>query len=137
MDLLAEVLLRPTGSTEVARARLADLPTGGRTPLAAGIREGLALTVGRRHASDRALLVVVSDGRATWVEPGEDPVDAALDAARAVRAAGVDALVVDCEPADRRLGLASALADAMGARWVPVADLTGEALVDAVRAQLA
>jgi magnesium chelatase subunit D len=30
----AAVLLRPTGSVEVARARLVALPTGGRTPLA-------------------------------------------------------------------------------------------------------
>src|SRR2546430_560063 len=39
----AEVLLRATGSVEVARARLAELPTGGRTPLAAGIVAAPAL----------------------------------------------------------------------------------------------
>ena len=31
----AEVVLRPTGSVEIARARLAELPAGGTTPLAA------------------------------------------------------------------------------------------------------
>ena len=33
----ADVVLRPTGSVEVAKARLAQLPTGGTTPLAATI----------------------------------------------------------------------------------------------------
>src|SRR5207248_701869 len=37
----AEVALRPTGSVEVARARLGALSTGGRTPLAAGIARAL------------------------------------------------------------------------------------------------
>ncbi len=37
----AEVALRPTSSVEVARARLAELPTGGRTPLAAGHHGGV------------------------------------------------------------------------------------------------
>jgi len=32
----ARVLLPPTSSVEAAAARLAELPTGGRTPLAAG-----------------------------------------------------------------------------------------------------
>ena len=36
----AEVVLRPTGSIEVARARLAELRTGGATPLAAGLEAG-------------------------------------------------------------------------------------------------
>ena len=50
----AEVLLRPTGSVEVARARLAGLPTGGRTPLAAGITTALGLaTAPARAASHR------------------------------------------------------------------------------------
>ena len=132
----AETLLRPTGSTEIARARLVGMPTGGRTPLAAGIREGLALATARRHGADRPLLVVVSDGRATFAEGGADPVAASLAAAAEVKAAGVDALVVDCEAGGRRLGLAYGLARAMGARRVAVGDLTGEALAGAVRAAL-
>ena len=132
----AETVLRPTGSTEVARARLQGMATGGRTPLAAGIRHGLALATGRRHAVDRPLLVVVSDGRATWAADGEDPLTAALAAAAGVKAAGVDALVVDCEGGRQRLGLAHALAEAMGAPRVAVGDLTGEKLAAAVRAAL-
>jgi len=133
----AETVLRPTGSTEIARARLEDLPTGGRTPLAAGLREGLRLAMGRRHAADKPLIVLVSDGRATWADGGADPVAASIAAAEEVREAGVDALVVDCEPADQRLGLAARLARSMGARWLPVADLTADALTDAVRSALA
>ena len=132
----AETLLRPTGSTEIARARLVGMPTGGRTPLASGIREGLALATARRHSADRPLLVVVSDGRATFAEGGADPVAASLAAAAEVKAAGVDALVVDCEAGGRRLGLAHGLARAMGARRVAVGDLTGEALAGAVRGAL-
>src|SRR5262249_4244867 len=41
----AEVVLRPTGAVEVARARIADLPTGGTTPLAAGIDAALKVAV--------------------------------------------------------------------------------------------
>ena len=134
----ADVVLRPTGSTEIARARLASMPTGGRTPLAAGIRAGLALASSRRHVTDRPLLVVVSDGRATWAEPPDDPVAASLAAAAEVKASGIASLVVDCEPGSgtARLGLAAPLARAMGARRVPAADLSGEALADAVRAAL-
>ncbi|MGH9108611.1 MAG: VWA domain-containing protein, partial [Acidimicrobiales bacterium] len=131
----ARTLLRPTGSTEVARARLDAVGTGGRTPLAAGIAEGLAVATARRHAADRALLVLVSDGRATSAPAGADPVEAALEAAADVRAAGVDALVVDCEGgAGPRLGLAGALAEAMGARHVVPASVTGDSLAAAVRA---
>lgn len=62
------VLLRPTASVEVARARLAMLCTGGRTPLAAGITSALDLACQPRlAATHRPLLVLVTDGRATTV----------------------------------------------------------------------
>lgn len=115
----AETLLRPTGSVEVARARLANVTTGGRTPLAAGIDAGLALAA---SAGDQEpLLVLVSDGRATAGPDGVDPVDAAMAAADRVRRAGVAAVVVDAEDGPTRLGLAATLAVAMGARHVPLA----------------
>jgi len=117
----AEVALRPTGSVEVARARLSELPTGGRTPLAAGITTALTLA---QHPGDRPLLVLVSDGRATAGPEGVDPLVAAKEAAAEVRRRGVPAVVVDAEDGHTRLGLAAELADAMGARYLTLPQLT-------------
>jgi len=117
----AEVALRPTGSVEVARARLTELPTGGRTPLAAGITTALGLA---QHPADRPLLVLVSDGRATAGPEGVDPLVAAKEAAAEVRRRGVPAVVVDAEDGHTRLGLAAELADAMGARYLTLPQLT-------------
>lgn len=134
----AEVLLRPTGSVEVARARLADLPTGGRTPLAAGIDAalGLATSPANRGSGQRPLLVLVSDGRATAARDG-DPVAAARRAAATVRSRRVDAVVVDAEEGSGRLGLAAELADEMGARYLGLADLSARALEHALREVIA
>ena len=121
----AEVALRPTGSVEVARARLTDLATGGRTPLAAGITAALDLA---RHPADRPLLVLVSDGRATAAPDGQDPLAAAKEAAAAVRRRGVPAVVVDAEDGHTRLGLAAELAELMGARYLTLSQLSAEAV---------
>ena len=104
----AEVLLRPTGSVEVAQARLGALPTGGRTPLAAGIATGLEVaTAPARAGSSRPLLVLITDGRATSAPDGSDPVEAAGQAGDAVRRSGIDAVVIDVEASGHgsRLGL--------------------------------
>jgi len=114
----AHVVLRPTGSTEVAAKRLAGLPRGGTTPLAAGIHQALRVAVSPSAAPYRPLLVVVTDGRATWAADGRDPVEASLEAAAEARRAGVGALVVDCERTGTPLGLAQPLADALGGRLV-------------------
>jgi magnesium chelatase subunit D len=116
----ADVLLRPTGSVEVARARLSDVPTGGRTPLAAGISTALDLALAAR-GEHRPLLVLVTDGRHT---EGPDPVEAAA----LVRRRSVPAVVVDAEDARTRLGLARPLAEAMAARYLTLSELTPEAL---------
>jgi magnesium chelatase subunit D len=140
----ADVALRPTGSTEVAQARLRDVPIGGRTPLAAGIESALGLARAATTGAYRPLLVLVSDGRATAAQGGVDPVQASLKAAEAVRRQGVSAVVVDAEgaitaggsPAGIRLGLARPLAEAMGARYLTVDDLSAETIADAVRSAL-
>ncbi|MEV4195247.1 putative cobaltochelatase, partial [Streptomyces toxytricini] len=63
----AELVLPPTSSVDAAAVRLEQLPTGGRTPLAAGLLKAReVLRVERlRDPSRRPLLVVVTDGRAT------------------------------------------------------------------------
>jgi magnesium chelatase subunit D len=130
----AEVALTPTGSVEVARARLAELPTGGRTPLAAGIRTALDVaSAPGRSEQLRPLLVLVTDGRATAAPEGDDPVAAAHDAALAVRQRGVSAVVVDAESGPTRLGLARELAQAMGAKYLTLPELSAGTLEAVVR----
>ena len=135
-DESADVVLQPTGSVEVARARLADVPTGGRTPLAAGIEAGLQVAERARSGAYQPLVVVVSDGRATAGPAGADPVAAAQDAAARVRRRGVAAVVVDAEEGPVRLGLARPLAETMAAHYVTVAELSAGSLAGAVRAGL-
>jgi len=132
----ARVALRPTGSVEVAQARLADLPTGGRTPLGPGLRTALEVvrTAARRDSDRRPVIVVVTDGRAT--SPG-DPTGAALAAAGDIAAAGIEALVVDAETGDVRLGLARQLAETMGARYTALPDLRPDTLARVVEAVVA
>jgi magnesium chelatase subunit D len=128
----ATIALRPTGSVEVARARLGTLPTGGRTPLAAGLRAALdvARTATRTDPGRRPVLVLVTDGRAT--APLPDPAGAALAAAHQVARAGIETLVVDAENGDIRLGLARTLAEAMGGAYVALPELAAEPLARAV-----
>jgi magnesium chelatase subunit D len=132
----ADVALRPTGSVEVARARLEGLVTGGRTNLAAGLRAALAVCSEGPASGRVPLLVVVSDGRATAGPPGADPVVAAMEAAAAVRAAGVAGVVVDVEDGVTRLGLGRDLAAALRGRHLPVTDLDAGALHEGVLAAL-
>ncbi len=132
----AEVVLRPTGSVEVARTRLETLATGGETPLAEGIRA--AADLARRSATPelRPLLVLVTDGRATGsqADTGHDPTVAALVEAAAVAHERLPAVVVDVEQPDGpRLGLAANLALAMDARHIPLPALTAGRLEAALR----
>ncbi|WP_406732489.1 putative cobaltochelatase [Streptomyces sp. NBC_01794] len=128
----AEVALPPTSSVDAAAARLQTLPTGGRTPLAAGLLKAHdVLRVERmRDPSRRPLLVVVTDGRATG---GVDPVALASRAARLHSAGGTAAIVVDCEWGPVRLGLAGTLAGDLGGTAVTLDELHADSIAGLVK----
>ncbi|MGW6569392.1 putative cobaltochelatase [Streptomyces sp. NPDC054975] len=129
----AEVALPPTSSVDAAAARLEQLPTGGRTPLSAGLLKAHdVLRVERlRDPSRRPLLVVVTDGRATG--GGADPVALAARAARLHASEGTAAVVVDCETGPVRLGLAGDLARELGGTVVTLDELRADAIAGLVR----
>ncbi|MFE9437458.1 putative cobaltochelatase [Streptomyces sp. NPDC006602] len=128
----AEVALPPTSSVDAAAVRLESLPTGGRTPLAAGLlRAHEVLRVERlRDPARRALVVVVTDGRATG---GPEPVALAGRAARLFAAEGVASVVVDCESGPVRLGLAGQLAGELGGTAVTLDELRADSIAGLVR----
>ncbi|MFF7212259.1 putative cobaltochelatase [Streptomyces sp. NPDC008238] len=128
----AELALPPTSSVDAGAARLEKLPTGGRTPLAAGLLKAHdVLRVERlRDASRRPLLVVVTDGRATG---GPEPVRTAARAARLLAAGGTASVVVDCESGPVRLGLAGELARELHGTAVTLDELRADSVAALVR----
>jgi magnesium chelatase subunit D len=130
----AELVLPPTGSVDLAAARLDEVPAGGRTPLAEGLLEA-ARVLQREHLRDpdlRPLLVVVTDGRANSKTHGKEAVRRSQQAAAYVAGLGVTTVVIDSESGPMRLGLARQLAEHLGAEHVPVAEVSAEALTTTV-----
>lgn len=131
-DARAEVVLPATGSVEIAAVRLDELPAGGRTPLAEGLLEAYEV-IRRERLRDpacRPLLMVLTDGRAT---AGADPVERSRRAAVQLAAQNFSAVVVDCESGRMRLGLARTLAEHLRAEYVPLPQVSAEALTGIVR----
>lgn len=139
----ADLALPPTSSVDAAAARLENLPTGGRTPLGAGLLKAHeVLRIERlRDPSRRPLLVVVTDGRATSAGSAGGPhqdTPRALSArsARLLAAGGVASVVVDCESGPVRLGLAGVLAADLGGLAVTLDGLRADSLAGLVKAGL-
>ena len=117
----------PTSGVELATSRLGELATGGRTPLAAGLKRAAELLERERlrEKERRPLLILLTDGRAT---AGPDP----RGAAARLRRLGVASVVVDTEEGYVRLGMAGTLAEAMGARCLRLEELRADSLVGLV-----
>lgn len=134
----ANVVLQPTASGEIARTRLVDLPTGGTTPLADGLAEALKMATAPGNDPGRApLLIMLTDGRATYASDGQDPLAAARSVASEIARRAVDAVVIDAETGMPRLGLAAELAQTMGANYLHIDRLGAARIEDVVRTHLA
>jgi magnesium chelatase subunit D len=134
----AELLLPPTRSLVRAKRSLAGLPGGGGTPLAAGIESARLLAESVTRRGGFAALVLLTDGRANVARDGthgrpQAEADA-LAAARAIRIAGVHALLVDTSP--RPQSVAEKLAQAMGAVYLALPHADARALSRSVAAVL-
>jgi magnesium chelatase subunit D len=118
----AQLILPPTSSVERAAALMAELPTGGGTPLAAGLDRAHALVAAERVRDPRrrSLALVVTDGRASGGPAGRG---AARDAAQRLASTADGVVVFDAEEGRIRLGLAGELAAAAGARLLPMTAL--------------
>lgn len=133
----AEVIVPPTRSVALAYRRLQSLPTGGRTPLAAGLQRARELigAHARREPSTRAHLVIVSDARANVPQP--NALEQALQEAQLLRGAQVRALCIDTEHGRIRLRDAVPLAGALGATYRHLDECNERALGAAVREWMA
>jgi magnesium chelatase subunit D len=111
-DSAAQLLVKPGAPLEQAAAAIRALPTGGRTPLAAGLdaAQRLIAREALRERDRRALAIVLTDGRVG------DPDGAVRAAAQRLGRAAAAVHVIDIEDGPVRLGLAATLAAAAGGR---------------------
>jgi magnesium chelatase subunit D len=95
----AEVLLPFTNSVDNAAKRLAVLPTGGKTPLPAGLALACDLLKKEKasHPQDAFLLVLITDGKANISLTGKPPMAEVKELAVRIRSLGIDAMILNTE----------------------------------------
>ncbi len=131
----ADVVLAPTASVELAQLKLKSLPTGGATPLAAGVVRSLELLESemKRNGDIVPWLVLVTDGRANvGLNGGLGSEDARAMAVR-LRSSKVNAVVIDTGSGPRSSSMAKEIADAAGAEYVRLNSLDGSSIARTVR----
>ncbi len=135
----AELLLPPTRSLVLAKRRLAGLPGGGGTPLAAGLAAALDLARLVRRRGRAAYLALLTDGKANIALDGaQGRPRAEADAvrfARAWRSEGLPATVIDTSR--RPSEAARDLAMTMGAVYLPLPRADARVLSAALGSALA
>lgn len=95
----SEVLLPPTRSLVQTKKRLASLPGGGGTPLAAGLHQAGSLILQAQRQGLSPLLVLLTDGRANIALDGTagraQATADALDAARWLGRSKIESVILD------------------------------------------
>jgi len=126
----AEVLLPFTRSVERAERLLASMPTGGKTPLAQGLRMAYTLCdrLLRAHRAERIQIICITDGRATSGD-SEDPVTESKQWSRILGTLPVDCIVIDTETGFIKLGLAKELCKLMNGSYYAMDTITADRIL--------
>ena len=126
----AAALLPFTRSVERAERLLASMPTGGKTPLAQGLRMAYTLCdrLLRAHRAERIQIICITDGRATS-GASENPVGEAKQWARILGTLPVDCIVIDTETGFIKLGLAKELCKLMNGSYYAMDSITSDSIL--------
>jgi magnesium chelatase subunit D len=134
----ASVVLSPTNSVELARRALADIPVGGKTPLAAGLQTAHHVIIRelRQHPDLMPLMVLLTDGAGNVSMTNLPPQEEAYRIAEMFPQAHIRSVVINMEHEAFDQGLAQALAEHLEAPCYTLAELKAEALLQTVRGEL-
>ncbi|MDD2835820.1 MAG: VWA domain-containing protein, partial [Methanothrix sp.] len=134
----AELILPPCSSVDLALSRLRELPTGGKTPLSAGLSRALQLLQGelRKDEETKLMMILISDGRAN-VGMGGKIKDELMEISERSKLLGIHTIVIDTEVVDSsfmemRLGYCHEIAEKCAGKYYPISSLSPEALYSIV-----
>ena len=134
----AELILPPCSSVDLALSRLQQLPTGGKTPLFAGLSRGLQILKSEllKDEETKTMMVLISDGRAN-VGMGGKIRNELQEISWQYRELGVQTIVIDTEVVessfmDMRLGYCQEIAENACGKRFPISSLNSESIYDVV-----
>jgi magnesium chelatase subunit D len=129
----ADIVLPLSRSPELALQRLKEIPTGGRTPLGAGLMMGMdVLNREKRKKKDiLPMLMLISDGRANV---GSGSIREELQMLSGyIASSGIRTVVLDTESVESKgsisLGYCREIADASQGAYYSIADLSTDAIL--------
>lgn len=133
----AELILPMTRSLVLAKKRLAEIPAGGKTPLALGLSKSVQYfnSLRRKQPEILPFLVVVTDGRANVPFASDNALEDTYKIANQIADLGIKTLIIDTEEKNQfvSFGLARKLAEEMDAAYWKLSDLTSSEISQAVR----
>jgi magnesium chelatase subunit D len=142
----AETLLPPTSSIDLAKKKLEDIPTGGKTPLCAGMLEGYNVIRSSLICNKGILplLVLVTDGRANVsIDPGLSSqgkntflvYDELFSMAETIRSEKrLHSVIIDVETrVTGAFRMTEQIAEKMGAKYVALDAIKSGSIAHAVR----
>ncbi|HYV02950.1 MAG TPA: VWA domain-containing protein, partial [Blastocatellia bacterium] len=144
----ADILLAPTRSVELAKQLVDAMPTGGGTPIGAGLLKALGLArLARLQGIRRAVILLMTDGRGNVAARARgsgpihpwDAVDELAEIGAVLAGERIESVVIDTRSSFVSSGEADRLAKRIGARYLylPRRDIdTMNAAVADVAAQL-
>ncbi|MCS7163898.1 MAG: VWA domain-containing protein [Thermodesulfovibrio sp.] len=133
----AEIVLPPTSSVELAFKKLKDIPTGGKTPLSAGLLEAYKLIrkIKLKQPQSRFLVLVLTDGKANVSLSGKNPVEELKNICLLFKDNFfIDFIVIDTEKKNfMSMDLALNLSIWLGARYFTLEDLKAETIFQLIK----
>lgn len=134
----ATLILPPTTSVTLAQRALADIPVGGKTPLAAGLLMAYDVLTQEQiiHPDVEPLLLVMTDGAGNVSIGVLPPQEEAYQFAEQIAARNFRSVVINMEHASFDQGLAQALADHLEAPCYTLNELKAENLYQTVRQEM-
>ena len=138
----ADLVLPLTSSIDLAYNRLSELPTGGKTPLAAGLQKAIRTLMNekQKYPSLIPLLVLITDGRANVGNGGKLKEEISLIADDLFKA-GIETVIIDTEVRKKgrfsiQLGFCPFIAERTHGRYFRMSDLTANSVSEVVMSGL-
>jgi len=134
----AELTVSPTRNIAIVEEKLAELPTGGRTPLSAALRMVAQVTTSESAIRcGEPIIILLCDGKANVsMFPDVDPWQETLATARELALKEMPFIVINTEVGRLRFNRSKELAEALQADYLMLDQLSTESLAINIRARL-